>query len=462
MVITEDADIGLIKAVATNDVFTDIKIGLVGNVELPTVTRDDVALDSKTEAGHYTQLVLEVQKLASETTAPTASNTEYVWIDINIEGENKTTKTEVSTSKTELNDSTKIQDSAISDNVMEITKVSNVQELDAALVANKKYIMFTADIEYENQVELTYSVTIDGNGHKLTSKGTTAANELIAAYNTPGWKFYHGVLDITAANIDVKITNIDLINSRTCGTGIALGRSASHVNVEVENVYISAKQYDFYTHVGSEYQNVTFKYVRFDPASYSALYWRGAKGSFVAYNTEFTSLNTSDAVSNAFTTFCIEKPLLVNGEIFHCSENKFTFTNCKFNRVQTGTALQTLLSVLSDRNTVNFNNTEFKNSGIIEIASKMEGNLEDDSTLTEITPSKIYVDGKEELPVNAGYLYIKKKVLGDGRTCWDTNGLYYGTFNFDVSLVKEENNTIIRTGYHAQNNGNGTWTVVAD
>ena len=451
MVITEEANISVVKAVATDDEFTNIKLALVGSAELPTITRDAISLDSSTTEGTHTQLVLEVQKLASETTEPTSSNTEYVWASVTVNGSGKITDSSsvVASSKTELNESTKIVDAEISNSVVHTTLVHNAAELDAAVAAKSKYIMLANDISHAGPVQLTYSATIDGDGHKLTSTGG-AANEQTDTVTT-NWKFYHSVIEIQAANIDVKITNIDLINNRTSGTALGLVRTATNVNIVVENSYLSAKQYCVYTHVGSTYQNITLNYVSFDPTAYNAFYWRGANGKFVANNTNFTSTNTTSTPTNAFTTFCVERPLLINDEVFQSSGNEFIFTNCSFAKVQLGSNLQKLFLCGSENNIIRFNNTDFENTGLIAFGGKMTT----DGNTVDMAPSHVFVDGKESMPLNSGYVNVSKSEVGDGRVYWPESGFYSGTYSFNVSTV-----ATIYTGYIVQNNGNGTWSIV--
>ena len=389
--------------------------------------------------------------MASETTEPTSSNTEYVWASVTVNGSGEITDSSsvVSSSKTELNESTKIVDAEISNSVVHTTLVHNAAELDAAVAAQAKYIMLANDISHPGPVQLTYSATIDGDGYKLTSTGGDAKEQTDTL--TPGWGFYHSVIEIQAANIDVKITNIDLINNRPSGTAVGLVRTATNVNVVIENSYLDAKQYCVYTHPGSTYQNMTLNYVRFGQTTYSAFYWRGANGKLVANNTSFTSTNTTSTPTNSFTTFCIERPLLINNEVFQSSGNDFTFNNCSFAKLQLGSNLQQLFLCGSENNTIRFNNTDFESSGLISFAGKM---TTDDNTV-DMAPSHIFVNGIETMPLNAGYRNVKRTQLTDGRVYWPEKGLYSGTFSFDVSTLVS-----IYSGYTIQNNGNGTWSIV--
>ncbi len=453
IVVTEDSEIGGIKAVATDGEFTDIKVAVVGDAELPVISRDEANVDNETTEGTHSQVVIEVQNLDSEGETPSSENTEYVWatVTVNGSGEITSTGTEVASSGTELNEETRIDDPAIAESVVTPVKVTTADELTAAVASDAKYILLANNITYAGPVGLTHSVTIDGGGFTLTSTGG-AANEAIDDVTT-GWKVYRGVIEVQAANVDVKISNINLVNNRSVGTAITFFRTATNINVEVENTYLDAPQYCVYAHVGSAYQNIILKYVSFNPNSFNAVYWRGANGTFNAAHTTFASTNSSTAETNGFTTFAIERPLLIGENIFQSSGNVFIFSSCTFKKAQLGNQLQTLMMSGSENNTIYFNETDFDSTGLIQFAGKMS----DGTNVTDMAASHIYVNGVESMPINAGHILVQRYALTDGRVFWSEWGAYDGVYSFDISLV-----TDIMTGYHCQNNGNGTWSVVAD
>ena len=100
LVVTESTVLATVHVVQTNGNYNDIKIGVVGNAELPLFSRDDIDLQSGDK-----KLVLEVQTLRSEQSVDNAP--QYVWIS-------KTgglVSTDVATSATVLDETTKVESS---------------------------------------------------------------------------------------------------------------------------------------------------------------------------------------------------------------------------------------------------------------------------------------------------------------------------------------------------------------
>lgn len=97
IVVTEKALLSGIHVVETNGNYSNIKVALVGNAELPDISRDDVSMNDGDK-----KLVLEVQSLATETAVDT--DPEYIWISQTAGA----VTTDVASSATVLDDSTKI------------------------------------------------------------------------------------------------------------------------------------------------------------------------------------------------------------------------------------------------------------------------------------------------------------------------------------------------------------------
>ena len=97
IVVTQEAVLTSIHVVETNGNFNNIKVAVVGNAELPDFTRDDVTMNDGDK-----KLVIEVQSIA--TLAAVDESPEYIWISKTA----GTTSTDVATSSTTLDDTTKI------------------------------------------------------------------------------------------------------------------------------------------------------------------------------------------------------------------------------------------------------------------------------------------------------------------------------------------------------------------
>jgi hypothetical protein len=223
IVVAEEAELDQIKAVATNDEFNDIKVAIVGNAKVPTLSRDRISLDDTTEEGTHSKLVLELQKLDDHVTAPAEKNTEYVWASIIVDGQgNATSSTEVAKSKTELNDDTRIADPDV-DYVPYITKVSNYAEFATALAEKRPYIVFTEDIAYATNgtglLNINYDVIIDGDGHTLSGYGSRGGKTTTIAINGT---------NPSTADINVEFKNLTINNAGAAGRPIeSRGKLAS-------------------------------------------------------------------------------------------------------------------------------------------------------------------------------------------------------------------------------------------
>ena len=127
IVVTPEAVLTSIHVVETNGNFNNIKVAVVGNAELPDFTRDDVTMNDGDK-----KLVIEVQSIA--TLAAVDESPEYIWISKTA----GTTSTDVATSATTLDDTTKVPSTsqtasakAVANDVVEGTTAEELAEMEA-------------------------------------------------------------------------------------------------------------------------------------------------------------------------------------------------------------------------------------------------------------------------------------------------------------------------------------------
>jgi hypothetical protein len=297
IVVTEEAKIGGIHAVATEDDFNDIKIAVVGNAEVPAITRDAVSEDSKTEEGTYTKFVLEVQTIATETTVE--DNSEYVWISVVVDGEGEaTTSTEVATSKTSLTEETKITEegqSVVAKAVAEATKstmkiydVRNESELSAALGASEEKVTINIidDFEITSVGLFSRDTTIFGSGHEIKGKATR-------------------VFRMTVANLNVKIYSLKITSICTATSdvrGISFDNASAGSSLLLDGCSVSASFYVINAVPGADNLNITVKNGTV-AAGWAALNIYSANSTITIENATLKGLNDKNYNSDGWNNF---------------------------------------------------------------------------------------------------------------------------------------------------------------
>ena len=122
----------------------------------------------------------------------------------------KVTKQEAKVVVDEKVDTTKVEvngQAAPAESLVQITKVGTFAELNDAISAGDSYIMFTDDIAYTTNgsglLNVTSSMTIDGNGYTLSGYGKRGSqNTTVCINNNNGYQM-----------VDVKLTNLSIANS---------------------------------------------------------------------------------------------------------------------------------------------------------------------------------------------------------------------------------------------------------
>ena len=428
IVVAEEAELDQIKAVATNDEFNDIKVAIVGNAKIPTLSRDRISLDDITEEGTHSKLVLELQKLENHVDTPVEKNTEYVWASIIVDGQgNATSSTEVAKSKTELSDDTRIADPDV-DYVPYITKVSNYTEFADALAEKRPYIVFTNDISYATNgtglLNINYDVIIDGDGHSLSGYGSRSGKATTIAING---------INPSTDDINVEFKNLTIYNDGTAGRPIeSRGKLAS---LKLYNTVVNAAGSSGYTQgitLGGNQTNkakliiekstiTSKKYyaiIAFNPFDamvtdstfngWCSLYFKAPDGSAgsagstaVLKNCTLNNPNNYNGVSNAFGSIVVED-----------SDITVSLEDCKVYNTQNGDQRQSVLVV--GNNGINF-----------------------------IIKGNTYIDGKES-------------ICRSTKSGITTNiEITSGTYNFDPTTYVDQE------VYNVIDNEDGTWTVTA-
>ena len=185
IVLTDNATIGGIHAVATQDngnkYFNNIKIAVVGSSEIPTITRDAASIDEKTADGDYSQYVLEVQTIESETSIAQEEDKEYVWANISIAGAEKTVSNVVSNaiveeeekSSHEVKDGATAQTSGTSEAASAIAaSTEDNVTAEVAIIAAADVVAPTMDEEaYVASIGITGYITLQAAFEALTPNG---------------------------------------------------------------------------------------------------------------------------------------------------------------------------------------------------------------------------------------------------------------------------------------------------
>ena len=375
LVITESAKIEEIRAIATNDEFTEIKLAVVGEAQIPEITRDPISLDEITEEGEYSQLILEVQSLNEK--GSQTQDSQFVWASVKNEGGSSIKTTEIASSGTVLSEDTKIpaeqQIPAASDakNTVVLTKVGTFDELKNAIITHKEYIVLLNDISVPSEktgkldglLNINSSLTIDGDGHGVTGYGKRTANSS-TIYPTFTINCNNNGLIQSSENIDVsfknlsitsgiskgrpietrgKLNSLSLINCTVTATGtgnnqlITLGGSqANKIDVEINNSTLEGTA-SSYCIISFNQFDATVNDSRFN--GYCGFYlnsdtYGSNNCNIVANNSIFNSPNSfSLEGNNSFGVFMMA----------NVSNNIVTLNSCKVNNAQNGTAYQALL-----------------------------------------------------------------------------------------------------------------------
>lgn len=254
VVVNQKSEIGGIHAIATNDVFNDIAIAIVGNADIPTITRDAVSEEQQTTEGTYSKFVLEVQNLSSENAID--ESPEYVWVNVVVDGSgNSTTSTDVASSKTEFNDQTRIPESSqssaasvIADEAKTTLKFYDVSSeglLTNALKAaeDKVFINVVDDFTISNTALFSRPTTIFGLGHEIQG----SANR---------------VFRVTVPSIDVEIYGLKITSICTATSdvrGISFDGASANSSLVLDGCTVSASFYTINAIPGADNLSITVR-----------------------------------------------------------------------------------------------------------------------------------------------------------------------------------------------------------
>ncbi len=309
VVVTEDSKIGGIHAVATNDLFNDIAIAVVGNAVIPSITRDTVSEDSKTQEGTYSKFVLEVQNITSEDAQD--SNPEYVWINVVVDGAgNSTITTDVATSNTVLDNSTKLDESSkssIAASIAEEAKatlkmylVDSQATLEAALSApeDKVFISVVGDFTTNNIALFSKSTMIFGLGHEI--KGS--ANR---------------VFRVTNPNLDIEIYGLTITSICTATQdvrGISFDGVSAGSSLLLDGCSISASFYTINATPGADDLTIIVRNGTV-AAGWAAINMYSNNSTVTVENSTLRGLNDKGESSwNNFNTITIDGSCLSRGK----------------------------------------------------------------------------------------------------------------------------------------------------
>ena len=154
---------------------------------------------------------------------------DYVDVKVASTDVNVVVDEKIETSNVEIGGQTATEDDLVS-----ITKVSNLGELQAALSAAKPYVMLTADITANSFTNIIHSVTIDGDGHSMSGTGGVRTGQTYDVLCV-NWQQ-------TNNPIDVCIKNLSLTNTKTSGIGRAFEtRAAGLKSLEISNCKFESK-----------------------------------------------------------------------------------------------------------------------------------------------------------------------------------------------------------------------------
>ena len=136
--------------------------------------------------------------------------------------------------------------------LVSITKVTTFEELNAAVVASKPYIMLVNDIDCTAYLNVKHSSTIDGDGHALNGGGNRNANYLTTIAFNQGGNVNNQKIDVALKNLTINndsaaarpIETRGLINSLVIDNCVINGAFSSANGEYPQNITIGGSQSD--------------------------------------------------------------------------------------------------------------------------------------------------------------------------------------------------------------------------
>jgi len=323
--------------------------------------------------------------------------------------------------------------------VIAVAKIGTTryETIEAAITAannatSATTITLLKDVAYANYGSglwnVTKSVTIDGDGHSMSGWGSRSSNKTTLAINNGGTTMVDVVLkNLTINNAgaagrpietrgNINSLTLDNVTVNATGSGnnqgITIGGSqASNATLIIENSTINAG--------AAGYPVITFNPMTLNAENshftgYCGVYFKAPSGSIGSFGSilnadscKFDAPNAYNGTNNGFGVFVM------------CTDDiKLNLNNCKINAEHTGTATQTV--------------------------------FQEDSYIETETVANVYTVTGEDTVIN-GDIFDETYSYNFGTRVW----------NIKAGTYKEDPSAYLASGYSVQDNGNGTYTVVA-
>ena len=218
IVVTEKAEIGGIHISATesgeNKVYQQVAVAVVGNAEIPTLTRDKV---TEEDNDNYSILVVELQTLATEKTIANNTNTEKIWVIGVTEDETKTVSTiATDTSATSTNASTnaKAEETLSESAATLVSSESTVKESTDEEDAQNEAIM---EVMPEGAFQLSYFTLTNAYNSKVIALNLiNAPNDDVSKYK---WEVSDSILSFNTT-YDSNYNKYEIIRLNNVGKAL--------------------------------------------------------------------------------------------------------------------------------------------------------------------------------------------------------------------------------------------------
>lgn len=230
------------------------------------------------------------------------------------------------------------------------TKVADETQLREAIVAQVSVIELTANIESNDKFEFTYPVTIYGNGHKISVKGSVDRCVNVNGVNNAKVAFYD--------------LNVELESTASNSRGINLAKC---VNVEliIDNCSVYNKNYYAINITGSN-DNIVVNVKNGSTAGgYCAINWWASNSELNVFDSELKGENIHRlAKGNDFAVVVISSDSATNGKnnILNLSNVTLTATSEKGNNEYIAVIQD--FGNKADNNVINFNKCTFNQAVI--------------------------------------------------------------------------------------------------
>lgn len=212
-----------------------------------------------------------------------------------------------------------------------IEKVGTYTQLQTALQASKKYIKLTSNISYLSNgvglINITHSMTLDGDGYQISGYGTRDRSKTTVAINHNSTT----MVDVTLKNLKIlneanvgkpvetrgslRSLTLDTVIIEAKGTGnnqglTIGGNQSSNAVVNIYNSEINAKLSGYAIII---FNPVTMNITNSELNAWASIYFKGmlssagSRGSIVtATKTQFYSPNIHEGSTNDFAAFQLE------------------------------------------------------------------------------------------------------------------------------------------------------------